>query len=46
VIVGVSVDELVACRHKKAVIPFKERIEIVRSVKYVDAAVPRRSVAL
>ena len=40
-IVGVSVDELVAHKHKKAVIPFEERIEIVRSVKYVDAAIPQ-----
>ena len=40
-IVGVSVDELVAYKHKKAVIPFEERIEIVRSVKYVDAAIPQ-----
>lgn len=40
-IVGVSVDELVAYKHKKAVIPFQERIEIVRSIKYVDAAIPQ-----
>ena len=40
-IVGVTVDELVAYKHKKAMIPFEERIEIVRSVKYVDAAVPQ-----
>lgn len=40
-IVGVSVDELVAYKHKKAVIPFAERLEIVRSVKYVDAAIPQ-----
>ncbi len=40
-IVGVSVDELVAYKHKKAVIPFAERLEIVRSIKYVDAAIPQ-----
>lgn len=40
-IVGVSVDELVAYKHKKAVIPFPERLEIVRSIKYVDAAIPQ-----
>ena len=38
-IVGVTVDELVAYKNKKAVIPFQERLEIVRSIKYVDAAI-------
>ncbi|MFJ7825268.1 adenylyltransferase/cytidyltransferase family protein [Psychrobacillus sp. NPDC096623] len=38
-IVGVTTDELVAYKNKKAVIPFKERIEIIRSLKYVDAVV-------
>lgn len=40
-IVGVTVDELVAYKHKKAVIPFEERLEIVRSIKYVDSAIPQ-----
>ena len=40
-IVGVSVDELVAYKHKRAVIPFQERLEIVRSIKYVDTAIPQ-----
>ena len=40
-IVGVTVDELVAYKNKKAVIPFEERIEIVNSIKYVDKAVPQ-----
>lgn len=40
-IVGVTVDELVAYKGKKALIPFEDRIEIVRSIKYVDAAVPQ-----
>lgn len=40
-IVGVTVDELVAYKGKHALIPFEERIEIVRSIKYVDAAVPQ-----
>ena len=40
-IVGVSVDDLVAYKHKRAVIPFEERLEIVRSIKYVDAAIPQ-----
>lgn len=42
-IVGVTVDELVAYKHKKAVIPFEERLEIVRNIKYVDVAVPQTS---
>lgn len=40
-IVGVTSDELVSYKHKSAVIPFEERIEIVRSVKYVDEAIPQ-----
>ena len=40
-IVGVSVDELVAYKHKRAVIPFQERLELVRSIKYVDTAIPQ-----
>lgn len=40
-IVGVTIDELVAYKNKRAVIPFEERIEIVRSIKYVDAAIPQ-----
>ena len=40
-IVGVTVDELVSYKGKHALIPFEDRIEIVRSIKYVDAAVPQ-----
>ena len=40
-IVGVTVDELVTYKHKHAIIPFSDRIEIVRSCKFVDAAVPQ-----
>ena len=40
-IVGVTVDELVSYKGKKDLIPFADRIEIVRSCKYVDAAVPQ-----
>ena len=40
-IVGVTVDELVLYKGKKAMIPFEDRIEIVRSCRYVDAAVPQ-----
>ena len=42
-VVGVTTDELVAYKNKRAVISFEERIEIVRSIKYVDAAVPQNS---
>jgi len=38
-IVGVTTDELVLYKNKQAVIPFMERMEIVRSIKYVDAVV-------
>jgi choline-phosphate cytidylyltransferase/glycerol-3-phosphate cytidylyltransferase len=42
-IVGVTVDELVAYKNKRAVIPFEERIEIIRACRYVDLAVPQNS---
>lgn len=40
-IVGVTIDELVEYKGKHAMIPFDDRIEIVRNIKYVDAAVPQ-----
>lgn len=40
-IVGVTVDDLVIYKGKHAMIPFEDRIEIVRSCRYVDAAVPQ-----
>ncbi len=40
-VVGVTVDELVSYKGKQAMIPFEDRIELVRSCKYVDAAVPQ-----
>ncbi len=43
-IVGVTVDELVQYKNKHAVIPFEERIEIVRNIKYVDAAIPQEEI--
>jgi len=42
-IVGVTVDDLVAYKNKKAVIPYQERLEIVRSIKYVDATIAQVS---
>lgn len=40
-VVGVTVDELVTYKGKRAMIPFEDRIEIIRSIKYVDAAIPQ-----
>lgn len=40
-VVGVTVDELVEYKGKHAMISFEDRIELVRSCKYVDAAVPQ-----
>lgn len=43
-IVGVSTDELVKeYKGKEPVLPFAERIEIVRSIKYVDGVVKQES---
>lgn len=43
-IVGVSTDELVETyKHKKPVIPFNERLEIVKAIRYVDEIVPQTS---
>jgi len=38
-IVGVTTDDLVMYKNKRAVIPFHERLEIVESIKYVDTAI-------
>ena len=43
-IVGVSTDELVQReKGKTPVIPYEERIAIVRAIEYVDEAVPQTS---
>jgi glycerol-3-phosphate cytidylyltransferase len=42
-IVGVTVDELVSYKGKHSVIPYKERFEIIESIKYVDMVVPQES---
>ena len=39
--VGVTVDELVACKWKQSMISFEDCIEMVRSFKYVNVAVPQ-----
>ena len=43
-IVGVTVDELVKYKNKRAVIPFEERFEIIRSIRYVDAVIPQEDI--
>lgn len=41
-IVGVSTDELVESeKHKTPIIPFENRVEIVKSIRYVDEVVPQ-----
>lgn len=41
-IVGVSTDELVQeYKNKKPIVPFKQRIEIVQAIRYVDLAIPQ-----
>ena len=40
-IVGVTTDNLVTYKGKRSMIPFEDRQEIVRSIKYVDAVVPQ-----
>jgi glycerol-3-phosphate cytidylyltransferase len=42
-IVGVTVDELVLYKNKKALIPYADRAEIVRAARYVDAVVPQKN---
>lgn len=40
-IVGVTTDELVSYKNTQAVVPFEERIEIVKAISYVDEVVPQ-----
>ena len=40
-IVGVTTDSLVMYKGQHAMIPYEDRLEIVRSIKYVDAVVPQ-----
>jgi|TARA_B110000908_G_C10255583_1_gene455210 glycerol-3-phosphate cytidylyltransferase len=42
-VVGVTTDELVSYKNKRAVIPFDERLDIVRNIKLVDVVVPQDS---
>ncbi len=41
-VVGVSTDELVEeYKHKKPIIPFQERVAIVKAIRYVDEVIPQ-----
>lgn len=42
-IVGVSTDELVASYKKLPIIPFEERLAIIKALKYPDIVIPQRS---
>ena len=43
-IVGVSTDELVKReKNKTPIIPYKERVEIIQAIKYVDKVVPQNN---
>jgi glycerol-3-phosphate cytidylyltransferase len=42
-VVGVTTDSLSLYKGKKPMIPYEERIEIVRSIRYVDAVVPQET---
>jgi glycerol-3-phosphate cytidylyltransferase len=42
-VVGVTTDDLSLYKGKRPLIPFEDRIEIVRCVRYVDAAVPQET---
>lgn len=42
-IVGVTTDDLSLYKGKKPLIPFEDRLEIVRAVRYVDAVVPQET---
>ena len=43
-IVGVTTDELmIEYKRRKVIIPFSERFEIVRNIKFVDAVVPQET---
>tara|TARA_B100000315_G_C14592899_1_gene596927 strand:- start:1058 stop:1519 length:462 start_codon:yes stop_codon:yes gene_type:complete len=41
-IVGVSIDELINYKHKTAIIPFDQRVEVVKACKYVDTVVMQK----
>ena len=43
-IVGVTVDDLVSAhKNKKPIVPYEERIEILKAIRWVDEVVPQAS---
>lgn len=42
-IVAVSTDEFNAAKGKQTIVPFADRIEIVKNIKFVDLAIPESS---
>lgn len=42
-IVGVTTDDLSIYKGKRPLIPFEDRLEIVRAIRYVDAVVPQET---
>ena len=42
-IVGVSTDELVCSYKRPTIIPFEERLAIIKALKYPDIVIPQRS---
>ena len=42
-VVGVTTDDLSMYKGKKPLVPFEDRVEIVRAISYVDAVVPQES---
>ena len=42
-VVGVTTDDLSLYKGKKPLIPFEDRIEIIRAIRYVDAVVPQET---
>ena len=42
-VVGVSTDEFNAVKGKRPVVPFDQRVDIIRSIKFVDEAFPEDS---
>jgi len=42
-IVGVTTDDLSLYKGKKPLIPFEDRLEIIRGIRYVDAVVPQKT---
>ena len=42
-IVGVTTDDLSLYKGKRPLIPYEDRVEIIRCIKYVDAVVPQET---